>query len=198
MRRRYNDTLTVYVCTLQIIGGSSVRHLQDDGLAPITFPTIITTGRLAWLATIPEAYDLEACKRFSDNESRCQCFFSTEQERGGGIQLDAFASSYRCPSNVACILEPPSDLTSDKFITGWTKDAACSLDECIFKENMETGETTLVYCKQKDIPWYMKFVLDGPCEFHPGATFCARTTGATDPAGNDMGHANQVNKIPLE
>lgn len=175
-----------------------MRRLQDDGLTPIAFPTIITTGLLAWMANVPEVVGLEACQGFSDSESRCQCFFSTEKLGGGDVQLDAFASSYRCPSNAACILEPPSEFISDTFITGWTNDPACPLDECRFQEDTETEEITLVACTQNDLPWYVKFKLDRPCELHPGATFCARTDGATDPAGNDNGNANQVNVMFLE
>lgn len=184
----------MFVCVnkLQIVEGSSVRRLQDDELTPIVFPTIITTGLLAWVANVPDVVGLEACESFSDSESRCQCFFSTEKLGGGGVQLDAFASSYRCPSNVACILEPPSGLSSNTFITGWENDAACPLDECRFQEDTKTGETTLVTCTQDDIPWYTKRFLDFSCKFHPGATFCARTDGATDPAGNDNDNANQV------
>lgn len=176
--------------------GERFRHLQTT--EGIVFPEIITSSIMEWIEaplTSSLSTDLKACEAAfeGDNPSLCQCFFSVENRRGGGVPVTAFAPQYRCPATINCILSEPISILwnlyeSPSLIDGWRNDLACPFVECLWWDpvnpppNPTATDLGTPYCLS----------VPGLCGLHEGAAFCVRTDDATDSTGTITGHVNQV------
>eukprot|EP00903_Cladosiphon_okamuranus_P013013 g12142.t1 len=187
----------------------SSRRLQDSGLSPIVFPEIVTTGLVAWLEDLEgDESSTELCSTaFTDDYSKCQCFFTAEKfKTGRGVQLDAFDGNFRCPANIGCILDAPpglvtlpsrtyEDLSSSSLSSGWKNDGACPFGSCLF--DSAGDDRTVLSCARSGLKagifdLFSEVFLQGvdACELHPGAEFCVRTNEATS-GGENTGIGNQ-------
>lgn len=185
-------------------GGPPTRRLQGTG-ASLVFPKMVTTELLAWVydpERLTDSSTNNCGSAFTDDASKCQCFFSAERlKEGRGVQLDTFNPEFRCPKNVECILEPPSEDIFGRFYSstlkpGWKHDRACPLERCYY----DKSTNALLKCDIADISGFLvnlvisvyNLKMISACEYHPDAEFCLRTESATGPGGKLDGQANQV------
>lgn len=174
------------------------RRLQEDSTQ--VFPHAITTGLLRWRDTA--VTEIGACKNlFDDNESRCECFFSIEYARDGGVPVTEFAEDARCPATVNCILEDAKWFQNEpmglrtwmlgELMSPWASDGSCPFLQCAWDTDglgeprtspLDMGPPSCASLGR--LPFF--------CSGREEAAFCVRTKDAQHPDGGINGHTNRV------
>ena len=106
--------------------------------------------------------------------------------------MTAFPEEFRCPASIACILDAPeeeffkSGYISNGLSEPWISDLACPFGSCSW--SIEGDAPPPLTAAELGVPtecrsWAPSALI---CNFHPGATFCIRTSGAPE------GFANQA------